>query len=264
MIGELSAKLSKYCYTPDNLEAATLNVDSAFHCCPILPCQQHNFIVGWNNLFYINHVTPFGAASSGVVFGQIVDTKSAICTALGFGPNLHRVDDFLFFQLSSPSSIVTPGDEFHFYSLEDLYTLAKCLGWPWKVSKTHLFNTSFQYLGFIWDILHKTVSIPSEKKARYLAKLSTWVLGNKFTHKEAESILGTLVHCSLVLPNGRSRLLAILHFAASFNLLHPHLPRKHQTPVLLTTYYGGTTNFLRIFVVHYYHSHLPLKTSVFG
>ena len=33
-------------------EAATLDDDSAFRCCPITPSQQRNFIIHWNNLLY--------------------------------------------------------------------------------------------------------------------------------------------------------------------------------------------------------------------
>ena len=209
-------------HAPDGLEAATLDVDSAFRCCPIRPCQQHNFIIQWNNQFYIDHVVPFGASSSGGVFGHIADTKSAICTALGFGPNLNWVDDFLFFRLPFHTTNIN----FHHYSLENLYDLANRLGWPWKASKTRPFSSSFRYLGFYWDIPSRSVSIPDEKKDRYLSKLSTWIHGNKFTRKEAESILGTLVHCSLVLPSGRSHLPALSRFTASFNTCSSSFVRK--------------------------------------
>jgi len=147
----------------------------------------------------------------------VADAKSAICDALGYGPNLNWVDDFLFFRLLSHDTDAISNTEFHSYTLEDLYNLADQLGWPWKESKTRPFSSSFRYLGFNWDIPSRRVSIPDEKRHRYLTKLSTWVHGTKFTRKEAESVLGTLVHCSLVLPSGRSRLPALSHFTASFN-----------------------------------------------
>ena len=54
---------------PIGTEAATLDVDSAFRCCPITPSQQPNFVIHWNDLFYIDHNAPFGATSLGGVFG---------------------------------------------------------------------------------------------------------------------------------------------------------------------------------------------------
>ena len=160
-------------------------------------------------------------------FGHIADAKSAICTALGFSPSLNWVDDFLFFRLSH-TTITDSDNEFHHYSLEDLFVIARRLGWPWKDSKTRPFNSSFRYLGFDWDIPSRIVSIPDGKKDRYLEKLSTWVHGRKFTRKETESILGTLVHCSLILPNGRSWLPALSCFTASFN--HSTSPFIRRTP----------------------------------
>jgi hypothetical protein len=53
---------------PPLSEAATLDVDSAFRCCPITPSQQRNFIIHWNDSYYVDHVAPFGATSSGGVF----------------------------------------------------------------------------------------------------------------------------------------------------------------------------------------------------
>ena len=105
------------------------------------------------------------------------------------------------------------------YSLDDIYNLAYRLGWPWKPSKTKPFAADSKYLGFAWNLHTKTVQIPLPKKTRYLIKLEPWSPGKKFSRKEAESILGTLVHCSLALPNGCSRLPSISRFTASFNRL---------------------------------------------
>jgi hypothetical protein len=75
----------------------------------------------------------------------------------------------------------------------------------------------FRYLGFLWSLSAKTVEIPPEKKTHYLTKLLPWNPDQKFSRKDTESLLGTLVHCFLALPNGRSCLSALSHFAASFN-----------------------------------------------
>ena len=55
---------------PPFTEAAIPDVDTAFRRCPISPSQQRNFIVMWENLFYIDHNAPFGATSSGGVFSD--------------------------------------------------------------------------------------------------------------------------------------------------------------------------------------------------
>jgi hypothetical protein len=112
---------------PDCSEAATLNVDSAFRCCPITPSQQQNFIVQWSGLFYIDHDAPFGATSAGGVFGRVADAMTAILTLKHFSPLKNWVDDFVFFRF--PIS-VDCGHPLFSYSLSDLYDVTSCLGWP--------------------------------------------------------------------------------------------------------------------------------------
>jgi hypothetical protein len=111
---------------PDGTEAATLDVDSAFRCCPILPSQQSSFIIHWNASYYVDHNAPFGATSTGGVFGRVTDAKSAILELKDIGPAKNWVDDFIFFRF--PVTLY-PNLTFS-YSLTDIYALAKCLGWP--------------------------------------------------------------------------------------------------------------------------------------
>jgi hypothetical protein len=210
---------------PDLSEAATLDVDAAFRCCPITPSQQSSFIIHWDDSYYIDHNAPFGATSAGGVFGRVADAKSAILASKNLGPSKNWVDDFVFFRF--PISFTSGSPSFS-YSLSDLYDLGSQLGWPWKESKTRPFSHEFKYLGFIWNLPSKTVSIPDAKKLRYLNKLQPWTQGQKFPRKAAESVLGTLVHCSLALPDGRSRLPSISRFAASFN--HLDSPHAHRSP----------------------------------
>ena len=215
---------------PAGSEAATLDVDAAFRCCPITPSQQCNFIVQWDDSYYIDHNAPFGATSAGGVFGRVADAKSAILDSVGLGPAKNWVDDFVFFRFPLVPSPDLPTFS---YSLSDIYSLAKCLGWPWKESKTRPFAPEFKYLGFIWNLPDKTVQIPAPKKLRYLSKLEPWREGQKFSKKDTESVLGTLVHCSLAVPEGRSRLPSISRFAASFNHFSSSFVRRSPNPSVI-------------------------------
>jgi hypothetical protein len=165
------------------------------------------------------------------VFGRVADAKSSILVSKGLGPSKNWVDDFVFFRF--PISI-TSGVPLFSYSLSDIYSLAEQLGWPWKKAKTRPFNPQFKYLGFIWDLSTKTVQIPDAKKISYLTKLQPWTSGQKFSKKEAESVLGTLVHCSLAIPDGRSRLPSISRFSSSFNHLSSPFARKAPSSTILS------------------------------
>ena len=78
---------------PLNSEAATLDVDAAFRRCPVSPSQQCNFVIHWNDHFYIDHNAPFGVASSGGVFGKVANAMTTILISKGLS---HWVNDFVF------------------------------------------------------------------------------------------------------------------------------------------------------------------------
>ena len=86
----------------------------------------------------------------------------------------------------------------------------------------------------MWNLSTKSVQIPEAKKLRYLAKLEPWSTTQKFSRKEVESVLGTLVHCSLAVPDGRSRLPSISRFAASFNFLSSPFVRRSPSHGVMT------------------------------
>ncbi|PPQ84532.1 hypothetical protein CVT24_006664, partial [Panaeolus cyanescens] len=192
---------------PEGTLIATMDVDSAFRRCPIHPSQRQNFVVHWEGLCYIDHCAPFGAASSGFVFGRVADAFVAILESRGIISVINWVDDFAipFYPINNPPKYHHSDSTFS-HTLETLYQIASELGWPWKHSKTRPPAPKFTYLGFLWDIPNKTVELPPNKKTKYLAKLALWIPGKKFTQREAENLLGTLVHCSLALPSSRTHL----------------------------------------------------------
>jgi hypothetical protein len=154
-------------------------------------------------------------------------TFSSILEYKGFGPSKNWVDDFVFF--GYPVSSISSLSSFS-YSLADIYTLTSQLGWPWKDSKTKPFSSHFKYLGFSWSL---SVEILPEKKARYLAKLLPWNPNQRFSRKDTELLLGTLIHCSLALPDGCSHLPALSHFAASFNHFSSTFVCRSPSPAVI-------------------------------
>jgi hypothetical protein len=97
-----------------------------------------------------------------------------------------------------------------------------------------LFALAFKYLGVMWNLESKTVQIPALKKTHYITKLEPWIAGQKFLTKEAELVLGTLVHCSLALPDSQSHLPSISCFAAFFNFLLLPFTRLTPNPSILS------------------------------
>ncbi|QRV84674.1 hypothetical protein RhiJN_26739 [Ceratobasidium sp. AG-Ba] len=204
---------------PEGSQAATFDVDAAYRRMPVHPDDQPHIVVHWDGECWIDHCVPFGGTSSGGIFGRCGDALIHICENKGFGPVLKWVDDFLFFR--SP----VPGHFPHAfaYSEQDIYELAAALGVPWKVAKTKPFSEWFQYLGFDWDIPARAVSIPPEKRQKFATKIKNWLSLKKVSLKSTQSILGSLIHCTLVVNEGRSRISGIARLTAAFS--HHHRDR---------------------------------------
>lgn len=102
------------------------------------------------------------------------------------------------------------------YDASLIWETAERLGWPWAPAKYVPFASFFVYIGFLWDLVAKTVSLPAAKKEKYLRKLEEWVLGLKRSKADAESLIGTLNHVTLVVPEGRSYMISLCKFRATF------------------------------------------------
>ena len=90
------------------------------------------------------------------------------------------------------------------------------LGWPWSPEKCAPFAHRFRYIGFDWDLLEKTVSIPDSKRSKFLEKLAAWRPGHSVDIQSCLSLIGSLNHCSVVIPLSRTHLPSLHAFAARF------------------------------------------------
>lgn len=92
------------------------------------------------------------------------------------------------------------------YGDEHLDALSSDLAVPWHADKTTSFASRVVYLGFEWDLVRKTVSLPSSKKAKYKAAIATWFSSRMHTLREVEALYGKLMHSAHVVPAGRAYL----------------------------------------------------------
>lgn len=94
--------------------------------------------------------------------------------------------------------------------------MAEFLGWPWKPAKICLFAPSFVYLGFDWYISTRHVSVPPAKRAKYARRVRDLCDGHKPSLRELEKVLGSLMHCSQVIREGRPHLAGLISFGSHF------------------------------------------------
>ena len=110
------------------------------------------------------------------------------------------------------------------YDLSDIDHISTQLGIPWERSKDVDFSSSFPFIGFVWDIEKKTVSLRPEKKTKYLLTIDEWRRSRTHTLAEVQKLYGKLSHATLAHPDGRPYLASLESMLGIFHD-NPHLPR---------------------------------------
>ena len=200
---------------PPGTEAAVFDVDAAFRNIPTHPSVCPFLAVSLSGSIHLDHCLNFGASPCPGVWGCIADAMVDIFHAKGITSVIKWVDDFVFFRYPLPNS--SNGTPQFLYDETQLWNIAKPLGWPWLLKKCFPFATTFAYIGFSWNLITKTVSLPNAKKTKYLLKLTHWTLTFKPTCEEIESLIGTFNHINLILPEGKTRMIHLYKLQASFH-----------------------------------------------
>jgi hypothetical protein len=171
-------------------------------------------MISWEGKVRFDNTFSFGARPAPGVFGRLADLLVHLLKFMSIEEILKWVDDFVFFRSpcgGSEGRFVYKYDEKIFFELGDE------LGWIWEPTKHTPFSQRFTHIGFDWNLDEKTVSLPEAKHVKYLAKLDPWMEGASVTRKATEDIVGTLNHCTYVVPPGRSRLVSLYRLTALFN-----------------------------------------------
>jgi hypothetical protein len=126
----------------------------------------------------------FGLVSSAGVFGCIADMLINIYTAAGFGPLIKWVNDFFVIHLPDCS-----------WTESDFISLTAAIGVPWSMEKLWPLSQIQHYIGFDWNLMLRTISIPLEKVSHILAVLFHWLSEDaKVTEHDSASLHGKSIH----------------------------------------------------------------------
>jgi hypothetical protein len=147
----------------------------------------------------MDHCCCFSCASSSGIFRQCADAIKEIFLSCGVNLILKWADDFMFWQRPCTDSTSLPWSYLFNESL--IWETATELGWPWSPKKCTPFAHRFRYIGFDWDLLKKTVSIPDSKRSKFLEKLAAWRPGHSVNNQSCLSLIGSLNRCLVVIPS---------------------------------------------------------------
>src|SRR5882724_13060831 len=171
----------------------------AYRNSPIIPAHKKYLAVCWHDSIYIQHNAIEGLSSAGGIQGTPADACIDILWACSILPVFKWVDDFVIFH--SPSLPCLPDDPLLYdYDLNSVFRITDPLGIPWHPisKKGQDFGTTFKYLGFVWDLTARTLSLPTDKCDHSLLKLTTFISKHRVSRNNCASLLSMLQHVCFV------------------------------------------------------------------
>ncbi|PAV21662.1 reverse transcriptase ribonuclease H [Pyrrhoderma noxium] len=114
------------------------------------------------------------------------------------------------------------------YTEADLDAFSSKLGLPWKPEKSTPFSSTVTYLGFVWDLEHRVVTLHTDKQEKYTKAIHLWLLRSHHTLRQVQSLYGKLLHTTYIVPFGRLYLTNLEKMIPMFstNPDKPHRPIK--------------------------------------
>lgn len=138
----------------------------------------------------------------------------------GVGPVTKYEDDLNIFHIPSTSGQFVKGKFQYDYNCAEMLCRVASLGIPWHEEKGDgHFKFQTVFIGFLWDIPEKLVSLPKTKQLKFLecVRLFLHCFSKKPCHLlNVEKIHGSLCHVTFIYLEGHSHLPSLSNFAASF------------------------------------------------
>ena len=114
------------------------------------------------------------------------------------------------------------------YCLSDLDNLAEELGMVLELTKDQPFQPFTTYIGFLWHIAERRVSLSPPKVNKYLTTIHEWRKHSTHVLEDVQKLHGKLTHACSAIPRGRAYLTSLEKMLAICGKqpFLPHRPSK--------------------------------------
>nr|GAT53462.1 predicted protein [Mycena chlorophos] len=216
---------SQVASAPPGTLACAFDIKSFHRTCPVLPAHKPFLVVHFEDLFYLDHCYPFGAASASSNAGQICNALVDIWqSALTRHAAILKYEDdipVVLYPRPSPSADLDPSRYSYAYDRDNVLLPISALNAPWHPDKTGAaFDSTFTFLGMTWDFPRRLVYLPDQKRRKYLARVESMTQGiersERFTLLDLQQLHGALCYLCFIIPDGSSRITSISNAMAPF------------------------------------------------
>ena len=116
------------------------------------------------------------------------------------------------------------------YNLDDIDNISFSLGIPWETSKDQPFDYTTTYIGFVWNIRDRSVSLSPQKTKKYIEAIHEWNARPAHCLDQVQKLYGKLLHTSSLIPAGRAYLTGLERMLA-VGAIKPFLPHRPEKTV---------------------------------
>jgi len=188
------------------------DMSDAFRIAPVAPSDIPLLGISFDGNLYLETRLVFGVRSGPSIFTEIAGLIKELFNAIILGHSLkHMMDDF--FGFSHRNNILAAE-----VSLIGFKDLMNTLGSELSAEKTEQPNTKMIILGLEFDSLAQTVSVPLPRREALQIILQQWVVREKATKQEMQSLIGVLIYCCYAVRWGRAFTRRLIDTMASMPL----------------------------------------------
>lgn len=189
--------------------------------CPVHPSHKPWLVVqGLPHQFYIDHAHPFGVSCASSNASMAANGAIDILRGEGVYPVPKYEDDLKVFRTPVSGGTFFDAGFSYAYDKEEMLRRIAPLGIPWHEEKgDDAFTFVTTFIGFLWDIPNKTVSLPEPKREKFFHRVRQFLDrfdGHPCQLLDVQKIHGSLCHVSFVYMAGRSHLASLSNFASTF------------------------------------------------
>ena len=207
---------------------AKTDIQSAFRIVPVHPDSQYLLGFKWKNMYFYDRTLAMGLSASCQIFETISTGVQWVAQhKLGITEMLHILDDFILFHTDRGMCAA---------QLESFTTWCETIGIPLAPEKTEGPASTITFAGIELDSVRMEARIPQEKLDRYRKLVSDYKNKKKITLVELQRVIGSLQHCSYIVPAGRAFLRRLIQLTIGLSLPHHHTRLNSEARADLDTW----------------------------